>query len=360
MLRLLALVSFGLVLSLARGEESPATLRWIDAATLPLEGRGWTTTKSPFDRLPASAEGVVRGPVFSLGRDAAGLALHFTTNSPRLRVRWKLRRTTLAMNHFAATGVSGVDLYVRHGESWRWAAVGRPDKPTNDALLFEGLSPQSREFRLYLPLYNGVEKLELGVEPTAEFTAAPSDPRPPIVFYGTSVVQGGCASRPGMAYPAIIGRRLGRPTLNLGFSGNGRAEPEVAALLAELSPAAYVIDTLGNLLPAEAPRVEAFVATLRRARPQTPIVLVENLAYPDSVLVPARRERHMASNAVLNEIFHRLRRNDPHLHLVPATNLLGDDNEATVDGSHPNDLGFNRIADELTPVLRALLPPAGS
>src|SRR5439155_7460945 len=123
----------------------------------------------------------------------------------------------------------------------------------------------------------------------------------------------------------IIGRRLRHPTLNLGFSGNGKAEPEMATLLATLDPACYVIDTLGNLAPAEAPRVEDFVRILREKHPATPIVLVENLEYPDGILIAERREQFTASNKVLNEIFRRLARGDKNLHYLESKNLLGTD-----------------------------------
>jgi len=335
---------------------SAADLRWVDASTLRIEGRGWKETKAPFDRLPAKASGVVRGQVYSLGRDAAGIAIHFTSDTPTLAVRWKLRRERLAMSHMAATGVSGVDLYARIGDAWRWVGVGRPEKfPLNEVTLFKGQAAQSREFLLYLPLYNGIEQLELGVAGTATVTAAAVDPRRPIVIYGTSAVQGGCASRPGMAYPAILGRRLGWPTLNLGFSGNGKAEPEMAALLAELDAAIYVIDCVPNLEPGEVTRVEPFVRTLRDRHPATPILLIENLAYPDGVLVQERRDRYVAANRTLREIYERLRTTDSQLHYLEATRLLDPENEGTVDGNHPTDLGFTRMADALTPILRGML-----
>jgi hypothetical protein len=255
-----------------------------------------------------------------------------------------------------ATGVSGLDLYMLIDGEWRWIAVARPaNAGENTAELFANQPRARRSFRLYLPLYNGVEKLELGIAPDAKIAGGRPDPKPPLVFYGTSAVQGGCASRPGMSYPAIIGRRLHRTALNLGFDGNGKAEPEVAALLASLTPAVYVIDCLPNLLPEEAPKVEAFVATLRAARPATPILLVENLRYTDAIFNAARRERYVASNRTLRAIFDRLSAADRNLHYLSSENFFGSDNDATVDGSHPTDLGFVRLADAMTPVIRRLL-----
>ena len=177
------------------------------------------------------------------------------------------------------------------------------------------------------------------------------------MFYGTSIVQGGCASRPGMAYPAILSRRLDRPQINLGFSGNALSEPEVARFLAELDPAAYVLDPLPNMtgkLVAE--RLEAFIQTLRQSHPKTPIVLVENVQYADGEFVAPRRERYSESNARLREIYQRLTKaGDKRLFCVPTEKLIGDDGDGTVDGTHPTDLGFVRMADAIEPTLRRAL-----
>ncbi len=183
-----------------------------------------------------------------------------------------------------ATGVSGLDLYVRQPDgTWHWLANGRPAQQTNTATLVSGLAPAEREYLLYLPLYNGVSSVELAVpagKSLAKAPARPADHAKPILFYGTSITQGGCASRPGMVHTAILGRRFDRTAINLGFSGNGKMEPELAGLLAELDPAVYVLDCLPNMKAAlVTERVEPFEKTLRAARPTTPIVLVEDRFY---------------------------------------------------------------------------------
>jgi hypothetical protein len=339
-------------------------LRWYDARELAIEGKGWPDTADFYDRLPARAQGVVREPVWQLSKDSAGLSVRFVTDAASISARWTLRSNSLAMDHMPATGVSGLDLYVRMTGGialWHWLAVGRPDKaPTNERSLISGLPPGRRECLLYLPLYNGVQSVEIGVPPNATLESAP--PRPadrakPICFYGTSITQGGCASRPGMAYPAILGRRLDRPVINLGLSGNAQMEPELAALLAELDPCAYVLDALPNMGSAMVQeRVGPFVETLRRAHPDTPIVLVENIEYQNAAVVPGSREGYVARNAALREVYDRLvAAGTPNLTLVPAEGLLGDDGEATVDGTHATDLGFFRMADALEPVLSRIL-----
>jgi hypothetical protein len=283
----------------------------------------------------------VRKAVWELSHDSAGMLVHFTSDTPELRVRWTLTSSSMALSNMSASGASGLDLYVRTGGGWRWLAAARPgaSREGNADVLFERMPSKQREFLLYLPLYNGVESLQLGV-PAGSRVEGAARSRKPIVFYGTSIVQGGCAMRPGMAYPSMLGRRLDRPIVNLGFSGNGKAEPEVAALLAELDPAAYV---------------EAFAGVLRRSHPATPIVLVENLEYPDGSLIAARRAAYEPSNRILRGIYERLGRADPELYYIPAAGLIGTDGDATVDGIHPTDLGMLRMTDGMEPVLRRAL-----
>lgn len=336
--------------------QTNSTLQWRDARALGVEGKGWSDTERVYDRFPARGQKTLPVNVWNLSRNSAGFCVHFTTDAASISARWTVRNEGLAMSHMPATGVSGVDLYVKEQGTWRWLGCGKPEQfPTNEKQLVASLSPGPREYLLYLPLYNGTEDLQLGVPTGATLTAA-ARTNAPIVFYGTSIVQGACASRPGMAYPAILGRRAGRPVLNFGFSGSARCEPEVAAMLAELDPAVYVLDPLPNMtadLVRE--RVEPFIQILRHAHPRTPIVLVENLEYPDGAVVPARRDSYAMPNAELRKIYERLARGDKKLFYVSAKGLIGDDGEGTVDGIHPTDLGAMRLADHMAPVLRRAL-----
>ena len=342
---------------------SDAELVWTDVRELTMEGQGWSELKSPFDRLPAKAEAIVRAPVWKLSRDSAGIAARFVSDSTELHCKWALNDAQLEMSHMPATGVSGVDLYVRDDSgSWRWLACPRPNQQSMSAKLVSGLAPGSREYMLYLPLYNGVMSCEIGVAQGAKLTPAPKRPAArskPVVFYGTSITQGGCASRPGMPHPMILGRRLDRPIINLGFSGNGRMDLEFADLLGELDASAFVIDCLPNMNgQAVAERVVPFVEKLRSHRPETPILLVEDRSFTNAFLLPSKRAHHDASRKALKAGFEELKgRGDQNLHYLKGDDLLK--NEDTVDGSHPTDLGFVRQADIFEPVLRPLLSAGG-
>jgi hypothetical protein len=343
----------------AKTEEGDPT-RWFDIRLLGLEGKAWTDTEAPFDRLPKKAKEMVRPPVWNLSRNSAGMCVRFVTDAPTIQARWTLTSSNLAMNHMPATGVSGLDLYVEVDSRWRWLAVGRPTAQTNKAPLVTGLPVAKRTYLLYLPLYNGVSSVEIGLPP--EHGLAKADPRgeaakKPLLFYGTSITQGGCASRPGMVHTAIVGRRLGREVVNLGFSGNGKMEPELATLLAELDPAVYILDCLPNLGPAEtAERVEPFVKALRKARPDTPILLVEDRNYTDGFLIARKAENNKGNHAALREAFKKLAADGVKgLYYLPADTLLSDDGEGTVDGSHPTDVGFLQHAAAFEKALAPLL-----
>jgi lysophospholipase L1-like esterase len=343
--------------------QSDGDRQWYDIRDIGVEGRGYHDTRHDFDRFPARAQAMVPDVVWDLSQCGAGMTVRFVTDAPTVAARWSLRFEAMAMDHLAATAMSGLDLYVRDDAGrWRWVGLGRPTKQIgNDAMLIkEDMSPGKREFMLYLPLYNGVESVSIGLPTGSTIEPAPAwkdNKRRPICFYGSSIVQGGCAARPGMAYPAIISRRLDHPHYNFGFSGNGKAEVEVAQLLGELNPAAYILDPVPNLtkeLIVE--RIEPFVHTLRAVHAATPIVLVENVPYQQAAFVPGIAERLKAFNDALRDAFDRLITSGvANLHLVPGDALLGDDGEATVDGTHPTDLGFLRMADVLMPVIAPLV-----
>lgn len=338
----------------------PQDTQWVDARTLTLEGQGWTDVESPFDRFPARAKGVVPDGPWGLSKHSAGLAVRFVSDASWIACRWKLISSNLAMNHMPGTGVSGVDLYMRMpegqqkppGQLWHWIGIGRPAGQETECRVAGGIPQGEHEFMLYLPLYNGVTSVEVGVPAQAQIAPAP-DRGKPIVFWGTSILQGGCASRPGMAYPSILGRWLDVPTINLGFSGNGKMDPPITELICEIDAAAYVIDCCPNMsgeLVEE--RTEPLVHRLREARPDVPIVLVENIEYQASAALPGPKASYTSKNIKLKEAYERLiAAGVKGLTYVEGEQLLGDDGEATVDGTHATDLGFLRMAQAMEPAL---------
>ena len=264
-----------------------------------------------------------------------------------------MRKQSRCDGRFATRGwPCGVDLYTREADGrWRFRKNGRPVAVSNE-VSFD--VPPGAQCMLYLPLYNGVKTLEIGINEASSLSRPVESVHrldKPVVFYGTSITQGGCASRPGMAYPAIVQRQLDVPVINLGFSGNGRMEPEMADLLSELDPAVYVLDCIWNMKPEMvSERVAPFVRRLRQARPDTPIVLAEDCSVSDTT--PTQK------GIILRTIYSKLTSQGmTNLHFLPNADMLGEDGEGTVDGVHPNDLGMMRQAAVFSRALAAILTP---
>jgi len=358
-MRILPICFFILLFSFSSSAQERLLLTWYDATVLGIQGKGWTDTKTPFDRLPVKAEKLVPEGVWARSLNSAGLHVSFATNSPIIVVRWRLRNPSISSPYLSSMSVAGLDLYVRQGDKWFWAATKPPKSyPETTETFLRNLSPELREYLLYLPIYNGVEKVEIGVAEGSKFgKAIESTTEKPIVIYGTSIVQGSAASRPGMTYVSQLARRLNRPVINLGFSGLCHMEHALAELLAELDPAMYVVDCLPNMLPKEIKeRTVPLVKTIREKHPDTPIVLIENLAYPQGRWNPGVEKSVELKNKILSDEYAKLRRESiPNIYYIKNDGLLSNEGNATVDGVHPTDLGFWQMTNTLEPILRAIL-----
>jgi hypothetical protein len=328
---------------------------WHDVRDWGLEGRGFDDTANYFDRLPARAKGVVRGAVWNLSRHSAGMMVRFRTDAREIHADYSVTSKNLGMPHMPATGVSGLDLYGKDDSgNWRWIAVCKPTTQQTKTTLVQGLRPGARDYAIYLPLYNGTESLKIGIDPANSFEPIAPRSEKPIVFYGTSITQGACASRPGMPHPAILGRRLDCPVINQGYSGNGKLEKEVAQFLVELDPRVYVLDCLPNMVAKEVQRrTEPIVRQLRKEHPEVPIVLVEDRSYSGSWVLSSQEERNRSSREALKDAYRRLLdAGVEKLSYIDGEGLLAEDRDDTTDGSHPSDLGFFHLANAMEPVLR--------
>lgn len=361
---------------LSQGQESPKIAWWNpeDSEFPVIEGQAWHgEVESFYDRLPQRAKKDVRKPVWGLSKHAAGLVIRFRSNATEIKVRYGVGGN-FAMDHMPATGVSGLDLYAKDGDGHlHWLRGHRSFGDTvkydfKNILQKEKYHDLGREYQLYLPLYNSVQWMEIGVEEGALFEASTLRQEKPIVVYGTSIAQGACASRPGMAWTSILGRNMDRPLVNLGFSGNGRLESELIDLLAEVEAKVYVLDCLPNLGPNKDRSVEevekkilASVRTLKEKRPDTPILLVEHSGYAEGSMNPERNAVPVKLNAALQKTFLQLKSEGvTGLYRVTRSELnLGLDDY--VDGTHPSDLGMQAHVEACEQSLRKILnEPMGS
>jgi len=355
----LAVLTLTLQTALLAADAPKITYTYHDLAPLALEGQGWPADAllSRYDRLPAKAEHVVPDPVWNLSRHSAGLSFRFVSDATSLSIKYQVGSKTLGLTNMPPTGASGVDLYALAPEGkWKWVDVTKP-KEADTTYDITGIDPGKRTYLAYLPLFNTTTSISIGVPEGSSFEALVPRSELPIVFYGTSITHGASASRPGMTHVAILGRRLNRPVINLGFSGNGKMDASVGALLTEIEAAVYVIDCLPNMSGSDVKeRAEPLVRQIREARPDTPIVLVEDRSHGGSWVKAAQRKRHADNRTALVRAYDALVASGlTGLYYLPGEGLLGDDTEGTTDGSHPNDLGFVRQADAFEPVLRKAL-----
>ncbi|MDA8847341.1 SGNH/GDSL hydrolase family protein [Flavobacteriaceae bacterium] len=317
--------------------------------------------ESPYDRLPISYKEKVREPVWDLSKASAGITVRFHSNSTSINLKWTVLND-FDMPHMAATGIKGIDLYTKYNNKWRYvttagALVGLktyqnksiPADNINEYELIKNMTPEFREYKLFLPLYDGVTKLEVGIDSTASIEKASPSTVKPIVFYGTSITQGGCASRPGMAHTNIISRKLDVDCINYGFSGNGRMETPIVELISEIDARFYVIECLQNMDSERvSERVKPLVDIIRTKHPHTPIVLVENMMYTTAFLDHTEETRLIQENAALkNEYDKIIKSGTPNIFYIKDNKDFLVDNEGTVDGVHLTDLGFLRYADYL-------------
>ena len=302
-----------------------------------------------YDRLPFSYKNIVRDSLWELSKASAGMSIRFFSNSKSISVKWTLLND-FKMNHMAETGIKGVDLYFKNKNNWQYLNTGRPEGIKNESSLIDNMSIEMREFKIFLPLYDGISNIEVGIDSKSIIEKPIRNGNKPIIFYGTSITQGGCASRPGMAHTNIISRKLNIDCINFGFSGNGRMEQSIAKLISDLDPLFYVIECMPNMINTEnvTNKTIPLVNTIRDKNPETPIILVENFISEPSVLDKKGKEWIEKMNRALKNEYEKMIENGyNNLFYVNSKNATGNDHEATVDGVHFTDLGFLRYADFL-------------
>lgn len=329
-----------------------------------VRGRGWNEElKNSYQRLPARIQGTVRNAVSQLSKQSAGLSIAFRTNAREITVRYVVGGG-LSMAHMPATGVSGVDLYSTDANGkQRWCAAKYAFRDTvtysyKNLTLNATEMQKGFEYTLYLPPYNSVKWMEIGVPEGASFKFMPVSLEQPIVVYGTSIAQGACASRPGMMWGNIINRETEHPVVNLGFSGNGKLEPEVFKALAEINARLYIIDCLPNLIDKDTAviyrRTLEGVQTLR-AKSQAPILLTEHSGYMNDGTSEERRNAWMSSNRELKRAYETLVQQGVKDVYYLTKEEIGFTSDSQVEGVHPNDIGMKQYADAYIKKIHAIL-----
>ena len=334
-------------------------VKWIDGSRLPIEGRAFDDVEHYYDRLPANVTTNVNGGVRDMKHHTSGMLFRFATDSKRLSFRWTPYNDWLSMDHMPSTGVSGIDVYRwdPKASAWRYVNTGRITDAKAGGSLAVDWTPGTPCI-VNLPLYNGVRSFSLGVDPDATVTSVPhrSGVEKPVVFYGTSITHGGCASRPGLAFVNRVGRDLDVPVVGLGFSGSGVMEFEMSEHLARIDASCYVLDCLWNMTATKAENparsvegnYEKFIRNLRAKRPDVPIVMAEQC----DVFMRGQNDK----DKFIRRLYEKLVAEGwKRLVYLPKDKMHSGDGEGTVDGCHPNDIGMESLANAFGGAVREAL-----
>jgi hypothetical protein len=325
-------------------------------------GFGWLNEEGRYRRLPAKPSWILPEAVDQLANCTAGGQIRFATDAAFLSVKVKLTGAA-NMYHMPATGQCGFDCYIGGpGEQAYYSTTVYDHRLTEyESVIFTNMERENRVITLNFPLYQGVEEVWIGLDPEAQIALPPAyDSTKKIIVYGTSITQGGCASRPGMAYTNILSRRINMEFLNLGFSGNSKGEPELAHILAEVpDPACLILDYEANCVSTDLLQktLPDFISIYREKHPLTPILVISRITHAkekfNSQMAQDRAERKQIQ---IRTVEQRRELDDANIYFCDGSKLLGKDaHECTVDGSHPTDLGFLLMAEGLTPVLQRIL-----
>ena len=349
---------------------NPDTLKFYDGLEFRLINYAFDRTLH--SRIPTTIRDSVRSTLWDRARCTSGKAIRFATDSRAIAVRYNLW-TNMHMMHMADTGIKGTDLYIWDEElgSWQFVNCNRPvridspERPRKDSIqckvYVDKLDGKIHEYMIYLPLYDGVEWLEIGVDSTASIIQPQMDsPRrgKKLVFYGTSILQGGCACRPGMVATSMLQRHFNIECVNLGFSGEGKMDSCMARAMAAIPDvAAYILDPVPNCTKDMCDSLTyGFVNILRQARPDVPILMVEGPMYSYARYSSFYGKYLPQKNYEYHKNYLKLRAENPkNLYYVDCDNLWGPDNEGSVDGIHLTDIGFYFYAQKLMPYLEAIL-----
>ncbi len=348
--------------NMALKKADAAGIVWFDPREEPigLAGMEWIKEEGVYRRLPLEPDWPIRKPVDELANHTAGAQIRLRTDSRRILLKVELSKRS-GMYHMPATGQSGFDLYVQDDGIQRYIRTTRfpHDTLRYQVDLFSDDEMRIRSFTLNFPLYNGVKSVLVGLEQGAAIQAPLPFAFPgKIVIYGTSITQGGCVSRPGMAYSNILSRKLDAQFVNLGFSGNGLGEPELARLINQISGTSFIIlDYEANARKTITNTLGLFVGILRERHPEIPILIMSKIRYARETDGSSAYQLLMSNRDFEeNMVSKRKAAGDDNIYFLDGSDILGADYfECTVDGTHPSDLGSQRIADALLPAIKEIL-----
>ena len=337
-------------------------VKFVDATELGIHGYTKKTDKSPYYRYDYTLyeEGLHKSAV-SHSKKCPGLYVVFKTNSSKISATWENVAARMGDN---TTGISqqGLDLYIKADGKWKYAAVGRvstlPQNNKRTKTLIKNLPEGDKECLLYLPLWCELVSLQIGVDEGATIEGLPSPFRHKVVIHGSSITHGASASRSGMTYPARMSRNLGIDFINFGFSGQCKMQPQFLEFLKTCEADAFIFDAFSN--PSEKQikeRLEGFVKGMVEAHPGKPLIFIQSPIDQDSRFNTKKYAARMSLTKTAAEMMKELRKQYKDVYFLAEPDVLGTD--ATIDNSHPTDLGFDRFIKAYQPKIAKILKKYG-
>ena len=336
---------------------------YVDAAELNVIGKVLPSSM-PFARLDTTVYKFDDKLIMSYCCHSTGLAVLFRTDSRNIKARWVTSEANAGSNLTAIVS-KGLDLYIRENGKWVFAGIGSPNmkQPPHDeheSLIVGNMPEGIKECLMYLPLFDKVESLEIGVDEGASIEPIENPFKHKIVFKGSSITHGASASRPGMSYPARFGRDNGFYVCNLGFSGSSKLQEEFAHVLADTQADAFILDVFSNpQADVIYEKFDEFVDIIRATHPETPLIFLQTERRETRNFNTGSEEKETAKQKAAEEVVRRRMRNDKNIYFIDSKDFLGDDHVGTIDGTHPNDIGFSRMLDVISPVILEILEGYG-
>ncbi len=317
---------------------------------------GKTEDNSTFHRVDTAKHKDLPKHIKRLLTNSAGLFVSFTTTSTTIEAKWCVTDSRAGSN-LTPIANKGLDLYIKRNGKWVYAGSGKPKTTCSSYSIVKNMNNELKECLLYLPLYDETKSLEIGVEDNATFSLTPNPFSKKILIYGSSILQGAAASRPGMAYPSILSRATNFNFINMGLSGSAKMEKDVADAIANIDADAYILDCVPNSRPQQiTERTGYLVKTIREKHPQSPIIIVPTIVresgnWDQKIALTVKQQ-----NENIKIEYEKLKKAGvKKLYFIDAKNFIGTDHEGTVDGVHPNDLGFDRMLKVLKPAISKIL-----
>lgn len=347
---IIAIAMCGITESSAQKKKQPR--QYVDASTLTIINKAQNDDMG-FKRIEAAKYSAPK----SLENSSTGIAVLFRTDSRFIEARW----TTLYKkqgSNMTPIFQSGLDLYIRENGEWIFAGSGRPkaNSTEHSYIIVNNMEKGMKECMLYLPMFNCVSKLELGISESATIEAIPSPFKYKIMFVGSSITHGASASRPGAAYVARMGRALNAETPNIGLSGRCKLDDYFANIVCESKADAYIFDAFSNSTAKQIDeRLYGFVQRITKAHPGKPMIFLQTIKRDIGHFNLSSRKRNDDQRAAAEKGMARVCKEFKDVYFINPGLYVGTDHEGTIDGTHLNDLGVQRTLDNALPKIKKIL-----